>query len=107
MKRIISFLLVFVSLFLLIGCKEKEKTPSIEITNKISTLKVDEEKKLTIKVLNAKEDVEWVSSDSTIVSVDNGTVKGVSKGEATITVTLKENKEIKDAEIVGPFENIK
>ena len=53
MKRIISFLLVFVSLFLLIGCKEEEKTPSIEITNKISTLKVDEEKKLTIKVLNA------------------------------------------------------
>lgn len=105
MKRIISFLLVFVSLFLLIGCKEKEKTPSIEITNKISTLKVDEEKKLTIKVLNAKEDVEWVSSDSTIVSVDNGTVKGVSKGEATITVTLKENKEIKDSVKITVEEN--
>ena len=105
MKRIISFLLVFVSLFLLIGCKEEEKTPSIEITNKISTLKVDEEKKLTIKVLNAKEDVEWVSSDSTIVSVDNGTVKGVSKGEATITVTLKENKEIKDSVKITVEEN--
>lgn len=54
---------------------------------------IGKEKKLTIKNLT-KQDVEWSSSDTSIATVENGTVKGISKGSATITVKTADGKHI-------------
>ena len=52
---------------------------------------IGKEKKLTIKNLT-KQDIEWSSSDTSIATVENGTVKGISKGSATITVKTADGK---------------
>ena len=52
---------------------------------------IGKEKKLTIKNLT-KQDIEWSSSDTSIATVENGTVKGISKGNATITVKTADGK---------------
>ena len=54
---------------------------------------IGKEKKLTIKNLT-KQDIEWSSSDTSIATVENGTVKGISKGSATITVKTADGKHI-------------
>ena len=54
---------------------------------------IGKEKKLTIKNLT-KQDVEWSSSNISIATVENGTVKGISKGSATITVKTADGKHI-------------
>ena len=54
---------------------------------------IGKEKKLTIKNLT-KQDIEWSSSDTSIATVENGTVKGISKGNATITVKTADGKHI-------------
>lgn len=52
---------------------------------------IGKEKKLTVKNLT-KQDVEWSSSNTAIATVSNGTVKGISKGDATITVKTADGK---------------
>lgn len=59
---------------------------------------IGKEKKLTIKNLT-KQDIEWSSSDTSIATVENGTVKGISKGSATITVKTADGKHSANYEI--------
>lgn len=59
---------------------------------------IGKEKKLTVKNLT-KQDVEWSSSDASIATVENGTVKGISKGNATITVKTADGKHTANYEI--------
>ena len=59
--------------------------------DKTGEVLIGKEKKLTVKNLT-KQDVEWSSSDASIATVENGTVKGISKGSATITVKTADGK---------------
>lgn len=59
--------------------------------DKTGEVLIGKEKKLTVKNLT-KQDVEWSSSDASIATVENGTVKGISKGNATITVKTTDGK---------------
>ena len=74
-------------------------TPSaVNIKNEIKQLVVGEEEQLNVAVTpsGAKQEVLFTSSDATIASVDeNGLVKALKAGTVTITVTSKENSELK------------
>ena len=59
--------------------------------DKTGEVLIGKEKKLTVKNLT-KQDVEWSSSDTSMATVENGTVKGISKGSATITVKTADGK---------------
>lgn len=59
--------------------------------DKTGEVLIGKEKKLTVKNLT-KQDIEWSSSDTSIATVENGTVKGISKGSATITVKTADGK---------------
>lgn len=59
--------------------------------NTAAEILIGKEKKLTVNNLT-KQDVEWSSSNTAIATVDNGVVKGISKGNATITVKTADGK---------------
>ncbi|WP_028903908.1 BACON domain-containing protein [Prevotella sp. P6B4] len=61
-------------------------------TNNIEVL-IDKEKKVTVKNLT-KQDIQWSTDKPAIATVNNGTVKGISKGNATITVKTADGKHI-------------
>lgn len=66
---------------------------SVVLSDKSLSLEVGATKTLTATVLpeNAtNKNYTWSSSDSSIVSVDQGHISAVSEGEATITVTTKD-----------------
>ena len=109
MKKILSFLFVCLLAFLFIGCGDKpvedpnqgedpnggktEPTYSLSISDadKTVSFEVGDEKKITVTFEGGT--LEWTSSDSSVVSVDNGTLKALKAGSATITVSLKEKTE--------------
>ena len=66
--------------------------------DKTGEVLIGKEKKLTVKNLT-KQDVEWSSSDASIATVENGTVKGISKGNATITVKTADGRHTANYEI--------
>ena len=59
--------------------------------NTTAEILIGKEKKLTVTNLT-KQDVEWSSSNTAIATVENGVVKGISKGNATITVKTADGK---------------
>lgn len=61
-------------------------------TNNIEVL-IGKEKKVTVKNLT-KQDIQWSTDKPAIATVNNGTVKGISKGNATITVKTADGKHI-------------
>ena len=87
------------------------KLRGIEINNKIDTLLKGQEVKLEVMYTpeNTTDDkkVQWMSSDEEIVTVDeNGVVKGLKDGKATITATSGEYSdsyeiEIKEIQMTG------
>ncbi len=96
MKKFSLILLLIFSLFLFIGCNDKEDDGNetedvLDILVNNITLKVDEEYEFyTTKNVNIS------SSDESIVLVnqDTLTIKGVSAGTATILITLKDNENV-------------
>jgi hypothetical protein len=62
-------------------------------------LAVGGSKQLNINVKNYSENVEMISSDNNIVTIENGLIKGIGNGNATITIKLI-NNEIKTFNIV-------
>ena len=104
MKKFLSFLFICLLAFLFVGCGDKpdDNKPTGDVTNysltisdadKTVSLEVGAEKIITATFEGGT--LEWVSSDSTVVSVDNGTLKALKAGTATITVSLKEKAEYK------------
>ena len=59
--------------------------------NTTAEILIGKEKKLTVTNLT-KQDVEWSSSNTAIATVENGVVKGISKGNATISVKTADGK---------------
>ena len=104
MKKWLSFMLVLVLAFALVGCGEDKPNPddpnkpteetikptSIEISGQKTEIEVGEEFTITVKVLpdNAtNKNVRYSSSNSSVATIKDGKVTGVSAGTATITVT--------------------
>lgn len=79
-----------------------------EDTKNTIYLKIDEIKDITKWVEISGNDLEWISGDETIVTVDQqGNVKGIAKGEATVTLRHKvvaEDTEATDDETGGEEE---
>ena len=66
------------------------RVESVKLSKNTTTIKVGQTDTLQANVLptNAtNKNVKWTSSNTNIVTVDNGVVKGISKGSATVTVT--------------------
>lgn len=98
-------MLIAVLAIALAGCKKEQPDLSVKgITlNKTAlTLKVETEETLTFTIFpeNAtNKNVTWASSDEKVATVNNGVVKAVKPGNATITVTTKENNETAQCEV--------
>lgn len=80
-------------LTLTVSCKEKEdpkQKTMISLNKKTASVEVGKTIKLKAQLdpKDATDAVAWESSDATIASVDNGKVKGVKEGKATITAKL-------------------
>ena len=61
-------------------------------------LLIGTEKKVTVKNLT-NQDIQWSTSNAAIATVNNGTIKGISKGNATITVKTADGKHIAKCEV--------
>lgn len=80
-----------------VGCKPKggdQPNPSDKTTITIQgakSVEVGKVIKLQAKIVpaNPSEKVSWESSDTNIATVNNGSVKGIKAGKATITASLK------------------
>ena len=94
MKKFCSFLIVLLFVFLLVGCGEKI-TITINDADKAITLEEGKTQKVTPVVSSAEAILEWSTSDETIAKVSNGTIEAVTPGEATITVSVKDQKDAK------------
>ena len=97
MKKILSFLFVCLLAFIFVGCTVGGDTTtyslSINDADKNITLEVGESKAVAVTFEGGT--LEWTTSDGTIVSVDNGTIKTLKAGSAVVTVSLKEKEDYK------------
>ena len=106
MKKWLSFILVLILALVLVGCGDEPdpitpdnpdapvvediKPTSIEISGQKEEIEIGEEFTITVKVLpdNAtNKNVRYSSSDSSVATIKDGKVTGISAGTATITVT--------------------
>ena len=94
MKKICSFLIMFVLALVLIGCGEKI-TITINEADKVISIEEGQSQKVTPIVSSPEAILEWSSSDETIAKVSNGTISALKPGEVTITVSVKDKKDIK------------
>lgn len=70
----------------------------ITITPKSINLGIDERKELKYEIIPAflsNQKIEWTSSDSEVVSVEKGILRGKGEGKATVTAKSKNGKEAK------------
>lgn len=105
MKKVLTFLVLFVLVFALVGCatntEVEVKGVSIEAQNNV--VKVNQTLQLDAKVFpeDADQGVTWKSEDPSIATVsESGLVTGVSEGNATIIATSVKNSEISGSYIV-------
>lgn len=106
MKKVLTFLVLFVLVFALVGCtttntEVEVKGVSIEAQN--NEVKVNQTLQLNAKVFpeDADQGVTWKSEDPSIATVsESGLVTGVSEGNATIIATSVKNSEISGSYIV-------
>lgn len=70
---------------------------SLSISPSTNNIAVDEEKLLTVNASpsNANTSVTWATSNANVVTVNNGVIKGVNAGTATITATSTLNPSVK------------
>lgn len=93
MKKVFGFglLIAAVMMVAFASCKKDPKVDGVTLSVKTQSIKVGEEftLKATIKPADAKNKaVKWESDKTDVATVDNdGKVKGIAAGEATITVT--------------------
>lgn len=94
MRKFISIITILIIAFLFVGCDENELQPKLQFEGNITAILVGEEKELKVKVENIESSILWESSNPDILSVENGVIKGISEGSATITASLKEDSGI-------------
>ena len=82
-------MLTLILALILIGCKEEPVEPKVTISiSGANTVVVGETITLTAVVNGSEDDAIWSSSDEAVATVENGIVTGVSKGNATIVVSV-------------------
>ena len=90
---------------------ESEATHKIELSSEKEYLSVkdEEESKLTVLLDGAEtlEDIEYVSSNEEVAIVENGVVKAIGVGNATITAKYEGAEDTVDVKGIIPIENIK
>ena len=94
--KIFATLLAILTLTAFSSCQPKENPPVIQqgsfIQFKESELTIDLGETQQIQFFSAEktENIEWVSSDDSIVSVINGQIIGLKAGKATVTASISE-----------------
>lgn len=90
-------LFMAVIIFAMTACeKEDFSVKGVSLNKTALTLKIDTEETLTYTIFPANAtntSVTWASSDETVATVNNGVVKALKPGTATITVSTIENNE--------------
>lgn len=68
------------------------QTPSISLSAYVVSLSAGESQQIipTLPDGYAESDLTWTTSDSSVATVSNGVIKGVSEGSAIVTVTTKD-----------------
>lgn len=98
LKKIFSFILILLFFITLGGCKEDVELKIILEGKKQISLLVGEEYKIHASIDDGTEGgnkFTYVSSNNEVLSVaENGLVKGISKGNAYITITYKSDTSI-------------
>ena len=84
-KSILVFVMLVVFSVALFAC-DGGLVPSIAITNPLSKMEVGEVVELEYTVSNFEGEVEWSSSDPTIISVESGKLTALAEGNATISI---------------------
>ena len=90
MKKIFIILSIFLFVFVLAGCGEKV-TLSINEADKSVILEEGQEKKIN-PVVTGEAVIEWISSDTSIATVNDGLIKAIKEGTAIITVSIKDEE---------------
>lgn len=110
MKKILLFILLILSVFLFIGCKEEEKEPvdpgsddpvvepdpkgdpvSYEINVENPEMKEGETQQLSIKNLGENDTVTWISGDEILATISSsGVVTAIKAGEVVITAVIND-----------------
>ncbi|VEU81297.1 Ig-like domain-containing protein [Haploplasma axanthum] len=110
MKKVLSiFVLMIISITLLACNKKIIKAEYITITNENIYLNVDSEVTLEYKIIPAdttNKDVSIVSNNDEIATVTNGVLKGLKIGNTIVTISLKEQPEIKKEIIVNVVDKL-
>ncbi|MFC2580347.1 MAG: Ig-like domain-containing protein [Bacteroidota bacterium] len=97
MKKVFSLGLLIAAMTLIAfpSCKKDKKVTGVKLSETTKSIVVGSEFVLTVTVAPANatnKEVTWTSDKAYIATVDNnGKVKGVKEGEATITVTTKDD----------------
>jgi len=103
--------LLFFSIFFIACNKDKDTDTNtdtnvpvsgVTLSSEVVTLNVGESISLTANVFPdsaTEKGVSWESSDETKVTVNNGVLKGIAEGKATITVTTKDGNKTATCEV--------
>ena len=94
MKKFLTFIIVLLFAFVLVGCGEKV-TISINEADQAISIEEGKTQKVTPVVSSAEAILEWSSSDETIAKVTDGNIQAVKPGQAIITVSVKDEKDVK------------
>lgn len=102
-KKRLTILVALFFISFLFGCDVKK--PSFQLNVQELSVEVGEEKEIKATVKNTEEALDWSVDDESVIelTVDSGklkaTVKGLSKGEAKVTVKLGEETKVVDVEV--------
>lgn len=98
-KRVLSFLVLLVGVFVLVGCKNVEDDPNddqitISLSSNSATIKVDETHQISFTT-NDDEGLTFSSNDEEVATVDNvGLITGLKVGSTTISITSKTDEAV-------------
>ena len=89
-KNLLKILMVILSISIVLGCVAGcgGAKPSITLAENAMSMVVYEDFTLTYEVKNYEGDVEWASSDDSVVSVLDGVLTAKKVGTATITASI-------------------
>ena len=109
MKKLIRFILAFVLVFTLVGCgeeptptpgpdpgpQEETKVEKVVIKNQLTEMYVGDSVTLEVEITPsslANKAIEWSSTDSNVISVNNGKLEALKAGEATIKAKVDDKE---------------
>lgn len=91
MRKLFKFfsLLLSLSLFFALVACDGDKI-ELKFTSEEVTIRVDQEYELDYTLVGENVTLEWSSTDTTIVTVVDGKIKGLKEGQATVKVKVKD-----------------